>query len=582
MAQNFPGGASIGGAPQAGAAPAGDALAQHFENAPIGMLLLAEDRTIVRANETMSSITGLAPAILAGSPFRRFLSTDAPLDLEDRIFEELNYSGRWLGELEIRTSIGDTSPMLVTITPVTGSTDPVRYVATVFELGDQRWIEAESSRRAAELAALSAIAVATGSSTDPDEMLHAAAREIVNGLEVDACWIHRSDDSGELRPAARASHLDPSLRLSAYMVPGPQNEGVLHAARTGELVTESELLERSIATVMHVPLRSRDDVVGVMSILSVEGEKLSTRNAELLRAVGYKVGTAVQNVRLLESVRRQEAMLREKNEELETLVAQLLEADRLKNEFLANTSHELRTPLNSIIGFLNLVVDGLCESEEERMELLNHALQSGRHLLSLINDVLDLARMEAGRLQVELGDVDIGPLLNEVSATMAVQAREKQLDLFCPFLPEGLVVTADEARLRQVFVNVIANAIKFTPQGKVTIGVENAPGSPFVEVWIQDTGIGVEPEKRTRLFQKFSQGDTSTTRKYGGSGLGLAIVKELVEMMGGAVRLESPGEAKGTTVTLMLARSARPQSLEDAARAARREAGGPPGGATGA
>jgi PAS domain S-box-containing protein len=550
MSNTLPDGASVG------AITTAVALQEHFDNAPVGMLLLTADRSIVRANEALAATVGMAPAILAGSPFRRFLSTDAPLDMEDRIFEELEHAGRWLGEVELRTSIGDTSPMLVTITPVSASCAPVRYVVTVFELGNQRWIEAESSRRAAELSALSAIAVASGSTTDSEEMLRASAREIVEGLEVDACWIHsREEWSPELRLAAEASHLDRSLRLSPYMIPGPKNPGVLHAAESREIVTESELLERSIATVMHVPLLSRDDVVGVLSILSVEGGKLSTRNSELLRAIGYKIGNAVQNVRLLESVQRQQQELKDKNEQLESLVTELLEADRLKNEFLANTSHELRTPLNSIIGFLNLVIDGLCEDEAEQMELLQHALTSGRHLLSLINDVLDLARMEAGRLQVECGAVDLGALLNEVASTMAVQARAKYLDLFCPLVPAGIIVNADESRLRQVFVNVIGNAIKFTSKGNVTVGVETPEGARNVQVWVRDTGIGVDAEKQGRLFQKFSQGDTSTTRKFGGTGLGLVIAKELVEMMSGHVRLESPGEGKGTTVTLTLARS---------------------------
>ena len=136
---------------------------------------------------------------------------------------------------------------------------------------------------------------------------------------------------------------------------------------------------------------------------------------------------------------------------------------------------------------------------------------------------------------------------------MAVQAREKYLDLFCPRVPEGLRVVADEARLRQVLVNVIGNAIRFTPRGTVTIGIEAPAASPFVEVRVRDTGIGVDEEKLARLFQKFSQGDTSTTRKYGGTGLGLS--RELIEMMGGTVRLESAGEGKGTTVTLSLARA---------------------------
>jgi signal transduction histidine kinase len=576
-----------GASPTTGIPQAGDALLEHFDRAPIGLVLLASDRTILRANVAMATITGLAPSVLTGSPFRRFLSSDAPLDLEERLFEDVDHAGHWLGELELRTSIGDTSPMMLSITPIPSgrgaSPGPVRYVATVLELGHQRWIEAESSRRAAELASFAALAVATGSSTEPQAMLTAAAREIVEGLEVDACWIHRWEEAeSRLALVAEASFLNPSLRLSAHMIPDAVNPGVIHAVQSREQVTESELLERSIATVVHVPLLARDEVVGVMSILSVEGEKLVTRNSDLLRAVSYQVGTAIQNVRLLESVRLQQVELQEKNEQLEGLVHELREADRLKNEFLANTSHELRTPLNSIIGFLNLVTDGLCESDEERDELLGHALQSGRHLLNLINDVLDLSRMEAGRLQVDCTEVALRPLLDEVISTFEVQAREKHLDFICESVPGDLRVNADDARLRQVLVNVIGNAIKFTGKGSVAVAVEASTGSPFVEIAVMDTGIGITPAKRKRLFEKFSQGDTSTTRKYGGTGLGLFIVRELVEMMGGTVRLESPGEGLGTVVTVSI-----PRASDAAPSAAGRVGGGsvstaggspPPGG----
>jgi len=559
-----------------------EALLEHFDRAPIGILMLGRDRTILRANETIATITGLTPSILAGSPFRRFLSSDAPLDLEDRIFEDLEHSGRWLGELEIRTSIGDTSPMMVSLTPVGGSAtrdgaipstsagegEPgadagaaavPRYIATVIEMGNQRWIEAESSRRAAELSAFASLAVATGSSIEPLAMLTAAAREIVEGLEVDACWIHRFEAGGShLALVAEASYLNPSLRLSPHMVPDAINPGVLHAIQSREQVTESELLDRSIATVVHVPLLARDEVVGVMSILSVEGEKLTTRNSDLLRAVSYQVGTAIQNVLLLESVRHHQTELQEQNSELEGMIVELREADRMKNEFLANTSHELRTPLNSIIGFLNLVLDGLCESDEERNELLGHALKSGKHLLNLINDVLDLSRIEAGRLQVECADVPLRPLLTELQSTMEVQARDKDLVFTCEQVAESLVVRADEARLRQVLVNVIGNAIKFTSEGSVAVIVDASLGSPFVEISVRDTGIGITAQKRERLFRKFSQGDNSTTRKFGGTGLGLVIVKELIEMMGGAVHMESDGEGKGSTISISIPRAVEP------------------------
>jgi PAS domain S-box-containing protein len=535
----------------------GDALLEHFDRAPVGLFLLDGDRKILRANDAMAQLTGINPSLLRDSSIRRFLSSEAPLDLEDRIFEELIRSHYWLGELEIRTSVGDTSPMMVSITPVgQDGRGPVRYVATVVELGQQRWIEAESSRRAAELAAFASIAVATGSSSDPRTMLDAVARSIVEHLEMDACWIHRYEAARSLVTlAGEASFLSGSVRLSPGMIPDSINPALLRAIETREQVVESELLDRSIATVVHAPLLAQDEIVGVISILSVEGEKVSARGSDLLRAVSYQVGTAIQNVRLLESIQRHQEELQAKNVQLELYVEELMNADRLKSEFLATTSHELRTPLNSIIGFLNLVLDGLCQSEEEQKELLGHALRSGRNLLDLINDVLDLSRIESGKLQLELRDVDLGFVLAEVESTLRVQAREKHLDFQVAAPPPGVKVSADEARLRQVLVNIVGNAVKFTPRGQVVVTVDAPAGSPFVELRVKDTGIGVPVERRDRLFRKFSQADTSTTRRFGGTGLGLVIVKELLEMMGGAVRLDSPGEGQGTVVTVTLGRA---------------------------
>lgn len=546
-----------GYSPTAGIAGLGEALLEHFDRSPVGLLLLDGARKILRANDAMAQLTGINPSLLRDSSLRRFLSNDAPLDLEDRVFEELARSNYWLGELEIRTSVGDTSPMMVSITPVGGEErGPVRYVATVVELGQQRWIEAEASRRAAELAAFASIAVATGSSADPRTMLDAVARAIVEHLEMDACWIHRYEASRSfVSLAGEASFLSTSLKLSPNMIPDAVNPALLRAIETKEQVTESELLDRSIATVIHAPLLAQDEIVGVISILSVEGGKLSTKNSDLLRAVSYQVGAAIQNVRLLESIQSQQEELQAKNIQLELYVEELMNADRLKSEFLATTSHELRTPLNSIIGFLNLVLDGLCQSEEEQKELLGHALRSGRNLLDLINDVLDLSRIESGKLQLELRDVDLGFVLSELESTLRVQAREKNLDFQVAKPLPGLKVSADESRLRQVLMNIVGNAIKFTAKGQVAVTIDASDGSPFVDIQVKDTGIGVPIEKRDRLFRRFSQADAGTTRKFGGTGLGLVIVKELLEMMGGGVRLDSPGEGQGTIVTITLGRA---------------------------
>ena len=442
---------------------------------------------------------------------------------------------------------------IVSVPEVEGAV--VRFIATVVEMGQQRWIEAESFRRAQEIAAFAAIAVATGSSHDSQEMLGAVARQVVEGLGMDACWIQRYDArESALRLVGEASYLNPSVKLSPRMIPDAINPAVLQAMQTRELVAESELLDRSIATVVHMPLLARDEVVGVISLLSIAGEKLSARESDLLRAVSYQIGTAVQNARLVESVRRHETELQDKNDQLEKLVERLRSADRLKSEFLANTSHELRTPLNSIIGFLNLIIDDLCQDEAERKDLLGHALASSRRLLDLINDVLDLSRIEAGRLEVEMEDVKLLPILSDVIETLEVQAREKGLELRSAGASPEVAVQADASRLRQILLNVIGNAIKFTKEGEVAVWVTVETGSPYVEIQVRDTGMGIPLHRREFLFQKFSQADSSMTRKFGGSGLGLVIVKELVEMMGGTVSIESAGEGFGTTVSISIIR----------------------------
>ncbi|TMQ56149.1 MAG: PAS domain-containing sensor histidine kinase [Candidatus Eisenbacteria bacterium] len=534
----------------------GEALREYFERTPVGMILLREDRRIFAVNSALSNLAGINASILPGSFLRRFLWSDQAGDLEDRIFEEVDRDQRWVGEVDFRSSLGDSCPMMLAIALVSGGEGAeVRYIATVVEMGQQRWIEAESFRRAQELAAFAAIAVATGSSHDPQEMLGAVSRQVVEGLGMDACWIQRFDAAESvLRLVGEASYLNPSIKLSSRMIPDAANPAVLRAMQTRELVAESELLDRSIATVVHMPLLARGEVVGVISILSIAGEKLSSRESDLLRAVSYQIGTAVQNVRLVESVRQHESELQEKNDQLERVVGRLRAADLMKSEFLANTSHELRTPLNSIIGFLNLIIDDLCQDEAEQKELLRHALESSRHLLDLINDVLDLSRIEAGRLEVELENVELEPLLSDVIENLNVQARAKGLALGSTGVSPEVVVHADSARLRQILVNVVGNAIKFTSEGSVSVSVETSPGSPYVEIAVRDTGIGIPLKRREFLFQKFSQADASMTRKFGGSGLGLVIVKELVEMMGGTVAIESPGEGQGTTVRISVAR----------------------------
>ena len=236
--------------------------------------------------------------------------------------------------------------------------------------------------------------------------------------------------------------------------------------------------------------------------------------------------------------------------ELEIQTQRAIQADQLKSQFLANTSHELRTPLNSIIGFLGLILDGYCNDDKEQKEFIQNAHTSAKHLLSLINDVLDIAKIEAGKMELELEEVDLKALFEEVNSLSRVQAEQKKLKMsfVCEdeFVPN---VYADANKLKQVMLNLIGNAIKFTDKGSITIRtiVQKDKGNVLIQV--EDTGIGVPPEMQDKVFEKFSQVDTSTTRKHGGAGLGLTITKDLVEMMGGKIKLESPGEDKGSRVS---------------------------------
>lgn len=249
-----------------------------------------------------------------------------------------------------------------------------------------------------------------------------------------------------------------------------------------------------------------------------------------------------------EAVQQAMAELRVLNRELELSRRQADEANRLKSEFLANTSHEIRTPLNGIVGYLQLLLNGLCDSEQEEREFLHGAMDSARHLLELINDVLDVARIEAGKLTVEPEPVVLATVLAEVHSLVRVQAEQAGLELAFALVDEGLVVWCDESRLKQVLLNLLSNALKFTPRGgKVTIEVQPREPMGDIRIAVQDTGIGIPLDKLDRVFDKFMQVDGSTTRQCGGSGLGLTISLRLVEIMGGTMGVDSPGEGGGAT-----------------------------------
>ena len=237
--------------------------------------------------------------------------------------------------------------------------------------------------------------------------------------------------------------------------------------------------------------------------------------------------------------------------ELEIAWREAKSANQLRDNFLATISHELRTPLNAIIGGLRFVIRGLCDDREEEIDWLQRADRAAVQLLSIVDDILDIAKIQAGQLSLEIQRVDLHACLQESVDLQKVDLQEKSLKASVPDLSCPLFVRADGTRLRQIFDNLLNNAIKFTDAGEIAISTHTefpADGSPVAIVRIVDTGIGIDPELQPRLFQPFAMLDGSHTRRQGGTGLGLAIARNLLERMSGRIAIESQGRGFGTTV----------------------------------
>jgi signal transduction histidine kinase len=350
------------------------------------------------------------------------------------------------------------------------------------------------------------------------------------------------------------------------------NEPVLAqalATREAVMVTTAETpLDKEACTMLAIATTYQDQANGILLLYQFDPTRVWNRlEIDLIQELADQVGTGIAHATLFtnscnltgELQKANESLMRQ-HEELEEARRQAEEASRLKSEFLANTSHELRTPLNGMIGFLKLIMDGMADDPEEQQEFIDEAYRSAVHLLSIINDILDIAKIEAGKMQLELDPVRLDDLLNDVDNFTRTQAEQKNLsfEILTPATRDDVILKGNYQRLLQVMLNLVGNAIKFTHEGGITISAEILPKKSalqgeeepgFARISVADTGIGVSLEKQDKLFQSFSQVDGSRTRQYGGTGLGLAISQKLIEAMGGVVNFYSMGEGLGATVT---------------------------------
>ncbi len=287
------------------------------------------------------------------------------------------------------------------------------------------------------------------------------------------------------------------------------------------------------------------------AILALPGDRhWEEEDLDSVTILQRQAAISLYNAWLFRDLSEQRDALQRQALELERVNDALREADQLKSEFLALTSHELRTPLTGILGFTRLVMDGLYDDAEEMRSMLQDSYSSGQHLLGLLNDILDLAKIESGKLEVHPEPFSLHVLIEEVKPIAEAYPRRPNVELFWPDLADIPEVVVDPSRLKQVMLNLLSNALKFTKEGSVVVQVDRHPG--FITLMVVDTGIGVSPEAQTRLFQKFAQAEGGHSREFGGTGLGLVICKHMMEMMGGTISLSSEGLGKGSTLRITM------------------------------
>ncbi|MFZ5918266.1 MAG: PAS domain-containing protein [Chloroflexota bacterium] len=538
-----------------------------FHSSPLpAVLTRLPERTVVDANLAFATLFGYSRDEVIGRPV-------SELDL-------------WADSAEcqrvahVLLEYGEVLDCEFVYKTKSGSTGHALFYAEVFDLGAEQYVltkvlditarkQAEETvqQRSKELAVLLEISQALSAALEMETVLQAIVESAISLIGVDSSVVYLLTED-ELYLAATMPPLPPRLPEMFRRAPLGDHPHIHRAISTGLPVilpdtaraalspAERTISEaRGLRSILYLPLKIEKRSVGVLILGSVGKTWLfSETEVNLCRTLAGPAAVAIENAQMHERLQQHAAELEQRvaqrTAELAVAKERAEAADRVKSVFLATMSHELRTPLNSIIGFTGVMLQGLVGSlNPEQNKQLGMVQNSARHLLALINDVLDISKIEAGQLEVAREPFDLRAAVERVVEAVAPLAEKKGLTLATELGPEVGQIVSDRRRVEQVLLNLVNNAVKFTDAGQVQVGCHVA-GDRLVTRVI-DTGIGIKPEDMASLFEPFHQIETGLSRQHEGTGLGLSICKRLVELLGGEIGVESePGAGSTFTFTL--------------------------------